>query len=291
MRILLLGKNGQVGWELQRTLAPLGEVIALGRSEADLCQPEHLRDVVRDVHPQVIVNAAAYTDVDGAESEPDLAMTVNGVAPGMLAEEARRLRAALIHYSTDYVFDGTKGSPYVESDVPNPINVYGKSKLAGEQAIQSAGGVYLILRTSWVYSLRRDNFVTKVLRWAREKETLRIVDDQRSSPTWARILAEATSLVIGKAPGEVSAWLTGAKGVYHLAGSGFTSRYVWAALILDLAPVGNDRVLRQLLPANTVDFPTPAARPPFTALDCSRFQDTFGLGLPAWDAALRWAMQ
>jgi len=198
MRILPLGENGQVGWELLRTLAPLGEVVAMGRAEADLSRPEQLRSVVRNVHPRVIVNAAAYTDVDRAESEPELAMAVNGNAPGILAEEAERNGAGLVHYSTDYVFDGEKREPYVETDLPNPINVYGRTKLAGEEAISRVGGAHLILRTSWVYSLCGGGFVTRVLRWAREKEVLRIVDDQVGSPAWARMLAEVTGLVLAR---------------------------------------------------------------------------------------------
>ena len=198
MKIALLGKNGQLGWELQRTLAPLGEVIALDCPEIDLVQTEQACQTIRGLQPEVIVNATAYTAVDRAESEANLAMTINGFAPGKLAQTAVELGAALIHFSTDYVFDGQKGSPYLESDPPNPLSVYGNSKLAGEQAVIDVDGVYLILRTSWVYSLRRDSFVTKVLGWARQNRTLRVVTDQVSNPTWARMLAETTALLLAR---------------------------------------------------------------------------------------------
>src|SRR5690554_3593738 len=180
MRILLLGKNGQLGWELVRTLAPLGEVITVDYPEIDLSRPETVLKPIRTIRPQLIVNATAYTAVDRAESEPEKAYAVNAESPGLMAEEARSLRAGLIHYSTDYVFDGTKGSPYNEKDTPNPLSVYGSSKLAGERAIEQTGGAYLIFRTSWVYSLRRDSFVTKVLQWARQNRSLKLVKDQIS---------------------------------------------------------------------------------------------------------------
>lgn len=291
MRILLFGKNGQVGWELHRAMLPLGEIVALDYPEVDFAQPESLRQVVRDCRPDLIVNAAAYTAVDKAEEEIELAMAVNAHAPGVLAEEAARLKAGLIHYSTDYVFDGTKGEPYTEEDQPNPINVYGCSKLEGERAIQAVGGNYLILRTSWVYSLRRECFVTKVLRWAREKETLRIVEDQVGSPTWCRMLAEATSLLIAKATGDVFEWLGNRQGVYHLAGAGAASRLAWAERIIEADPHAYKQVVKEILPSAADDFPTPAARPPFSALNCRRFRDIFGLSLPAWDVALRRAME
>ena len=193
MKILLLGNTGQVGWELNRTLLTLGELTALDYPQVNMADPDSIRSLVQEIKPKIIVNATAYTDVDKAESEPELAMAINGTGPGILAEEAKKIGAALIHYSTDYVFNGTKGSPYTEEDQPNPINVYGETKLAGEKTIQEVGGTYLIFRTSWVYSLRRPCFVTKVLEWAKTQEVLHIVDDQISSPTWARTLAEATA--------------------------------------------------------------------------------------------------
>lgn len=290
-RILLLGKYGQLGWELHRTLCPLGEVIAKDFPEIDLTKGSELRQLVREVQPQVIVNATAYTAVDRAESEPERAMAINGEAPGILAEEALHLGAALIHYSTDYVFDGHKGQPYREEDAPNPLNMYGKSKLAGERAIESAGGAYMIFRTSWVYSLRRESFVTKVLEWARKQPTLRIVTDQVSNPTWCRMLAEASAQLLAMGGKDLINWLRERRGIYHLAGSGYASRFEWAQAILENDPQRQEQVARELLPARTSEFPTPAQRPLFSALDCGRFERTFGFSLPHWKIALRLAME
>jgi len=250
-----------------------------------------IRKTVQEHRPEVIVNATAYTAVDKAESEPELAEAINGTGPGVLAEEARKLKAVLVHYSTDYVFDGTKGAPYVETDLPHPLNVYGESKLAGEQAIQSVDGAYLILRTAWVYSLRRDSFVSKVLGWARKNETLRVVDDQISNPTWARMLAEISALLIARAGVDFLPWLAERKGLYHLAGDGFASRFEWAKDILKLDPKTEEQVTKELVPAATVEFPTPAKRPLFSAVDCTKFKSTFGLQLPAWKQTLAIAMQ
>jgi len=286
MKVLLLGNTGQLGWELQRTLQPLGGVVALDYPELDMSEPASIRKAVREASPQVVVNATAYTAVDKAEAEPERAAAINATGAGLLAEEARRLNALLIHYSTDYVFDGTKGAPYVESDSPRPVNVYGQSKLAGEQAIQSAGGQALILRTAWVYSLRRDSFVTKVMGWAREKETLRVVDDQVSNPTWARMLAEITAQVLAQGEG----FLRERAGLYHLGGAGYASRLAWAREIIRLDPGRSAHKVRQLEPAASAEFPTPARRPLFSALDCRKFERTFGLSLPAWDAALALAL-
>lgn len=290
LRILLIGRSGQLGWELQRSLAPLGEVVTYDYPEIDLGKPASLPGLVREVNPQVIVNAAAYTNVDKAESEAELARQINAVAPGMLAEEAKRLNAAFIHYSTDYVFDGCKGAPYVESDAPHPLNVYGQTKLEGEQAVQAVGGAYLVLRTSWVYSMRQGGFVTKVLQWAREQETLRVVDDQISSPTWARMLAEATALVLAQGRSEPVDYLREKAGLYHLAGSGACSRYEWAQAILELDPKKNEHKVQQLLPAKSSQFPTPAERPLVSVLDCGRFKQTFGMRLPIWEVGLALTM-
>jgi dTDP-4-dehydrorhamnose reductase len=291
MKILLLGKNGQLGWELQRCLASLGEVHALDYPEIDLANRDGLRASICASQPEVIINATAYTAVDRAESESSLVYAINADGPAAIAEEASSLGAALIHFSTDYVFDGTKGKPYVETDTPNPLSVYGKSKLAGEQAVQSVGGAYLILRTAWVYSLRRDSFISKVLQWARQNEALRIVDDQVSNPTWARMLAQATALLLARAGNNFHPWLAERKGLYHLAGDGFASRLDWARKILALDPHREEQVCKEILPALTSDFPTPAQRPLFSALDCDHFTATFGLRLPAWESALRIAME
>jgi dTDP-4-dehydrorhamnose reductase len=290
MRILLLGKYGQLGWELHRCLGPLGEVIALDYPEIDLSLPDQALQAVRQAKPQVIVNASAYTAVDRAESEPHIAQAINARTPGALADEARRCGAALIHYSTDYVFDGSQRQPYVESDAPNPLGVYGQSKLDGERAVQGAAGAYLILRTSWVYSLRRDSFVTKVLQWSRQQTSLRIVSDQVGNPTWARMLAEATAQLLAKAGPDYYGWLEAHSGLYHLAGSGFTSRLEWCKAVLRLDPQRDQQTAHQVLPAYTRDFPTPAQRPLFSALDCDLFSRTFGLRLPDWEQALQLAM-
>ncbi len=291
LKILLLGNTGQLGWELERSLACLGQVTTADYPAINLAEPHSILPLLRQVSPQVIVNATAYTAVDRAETEPALAQAINAHTPGLLASEASRLGAAFIHYSTDYVFDGRKGSPYTEDDRPNPLGVYGQSKLEGEQAVLQQGGAALVLRTSWVYSLRRDSFVTKVLSWARQQRTLRLVSDQISGPTWARPLAEITALVLAKAGPDPAAWLAERAGLYHLAGSGYCSRLEWGKEILHLDAHPEKQITQEILPALTADFPTPAQRPLFSALDCSRFTKTFGLRLPDWQQALRLAME
>ena len=290
MKIVLFGKNGQLGHELQRTLAPFGELVAVGHQELDLCDSNELKAFIGSHEPQLIVNASAYTAVDRAEQEQELAFQVNSHAPGLMAELAHELHAAFIHFSTDYVFDGTLGRPYVETDTPNPLNVYGKSKLAGEQVIQKVGGAYLILRTSWVYSMDGDNFVTKVLRWVRQKEKLQIVDDQISNPTWARSLAEIIGNLLAQAGETPFAFFEKNAGLYHVAGTGFASRYVWAKEILKLDLKADEQVCKELLPASTAEFPLLAQRPLFSALDCSKFETTFKLCLPEWQKALKLAL-
>jgi dTDP-4-dehydrorhamnose reductase len=291
MKLLLLGNTGQLGWELQRTLQPLGKVAAFDYPEIDMADAGSIREIVRGQHPHVIINATAYTAVDKVESKPGLAQAINGSGPGVLAEEACKINAALVHYSTDYVFDGKKDSPYVETDLPQPLNVYGQSKLAGEHAIQAVDGTYLILRTAWVYSLRRDCFVNKVLGWARQEETLRIVDDQVSNPTWARMLAETTAQILARGGANLPTWMNDCKGLYHLAGNGFTSRYAWAKKILELDPNPESQVCKEILPVLSDEFPTPAKRPLHSALDCTKFMNRFGLQMPHWAQALDLAMQ
>lgn len=285
-KILLLGNTGQVGWELNRTLLTLGELVAMDYPQIDMSDPDSICAIMHEYEPNLIVNATAYTNVDKAESEPDLAMAINGAGPGILAEEAKHLGAALIHYSTDYVFDGTKGEPYIEADEPNPINVYGETKLAGERAIQEVGGAYLIFRTSWVYSLRRPCFVTKVLKWAREQEILRIVDDQISNPTWARILAEATSQIIAQGRDFLVEYINGKGGIYHLAGGRSCSRYEWAKTTLELDPHKEEQVVKQIIQEKSDAFPTPAARPRNTGLILGKFEDIFAINFPGWKEAL-----
>lgn len=276
-RILLTGTNGQVGYELARSLHGLGEVVALDRGALDLADLAQVRDVIRSVKPDLIVNPAAYTAVDKAESEPELAMRVNGEAPGVMAEEARALGAALIHYSTDYVFDGTKDGAYTEQDAPCPVSVYGRSKLAGEQAIQAAGIRHLILRTSWVYGMRGKNFLLTVLRLAQERDELRIVADQFGAPTWSRTIAEATARTV--AGGDLNA----ESGIYHLTAKGRTSWHGFTEAILANAQLAKKPVVT---PIATADYPLPARRPANSVLSQQRFIDAFG-ELPAWDAALK----
>lgn len=239
MKILLTGVTGQIGWELQRALMTLGEVIPVGRNitnaslRMDLVQPDTIRSIIREVKPDLIVNPAAYTAVDKAESEPELAMMVNGIAPGVMAEEAKRLGAAMVHYSTDYVFDGTSQVPYTESDIPNPQNVYGETKLAGEKAIQAVELPHLIFRTSWVYGMRGKNFLLTMLKLGKEREELRIVDDQIGAPTWSRAIAETTAQVLSGVSGNVSDFLVDKGGLYHLSASGKTSWYGFARAIFE----------------------------------------------------------
>ena len=290
MKIVLLGKNGQLGWEFQRTLPILGEVISLDRAELDLCDLGAVQNILNELRPDLIVNASAYTDVDLAEKENDRNMKINAVAPGLMAEMASKLRAVLIHYSTDYVFDGRKNALYTERDKTHPLNMYGKSKLAGEENIKQAGDAYLILRTSWVYSLRGNTFVNKVLRWSRQNKTLKIVSDQVSSPTWARSLAEITNVVLAQNKTDLYENIRERHGIYHVAGSGYTSRYEWAKQILANDPEPSEQTLQTIEPALSEDFPTPAVRPLFSALDCTRFEKTFGLQLPAWEQTLKLAM-
>jgi dTDP-4-dehydrorhamnose reductase len=289
--ILLLGKFGQLGWELHRCLAPFGDLTAVDYPEIDLTDIESVDKLVLDIRPDVIVNATAYTAVDRAENESELAMAINSQAPRRLAELAHDMGLALIHYSTDYVFDGTKGIPYVETELPNPLGMYGKSKHAGEMAIEEVGGAYLILRTSWVYSLRRDSFVTKVLGWAREHTSLRIVDDQISNPTWCRMLAEATAMLLTNAGSKPAGWIKERYGLYHLAGSGYASRMEWARKILEFDPQSDEQIVQEIHAAQTSEFPSPAERPMFSALNCDRFSNTFSFELPQWDDALKLAME
>ncbi len=291
MKILLFGKMGKLGWQLHRTLLALGNVAAVDYPEVDFNHLDGIRSLVRRINPDVIVNAAAYTAVDKAEEEKGLAYSINADAPGILAEEACRLKAVLIHYSTDYVFDGEKGSAYLETDSPHPINVYGQSKLAGEKRVQECDAVSLIFRTSWLYSLRRESFVTRVLKLAREQSVVRIVNDQISNPTWCRMLAEVTGQVLAAGRKSKKRWFGERRGIYHVASSDFTSRYEWARAILENDTRRAEQVVKEVRPALTVDFPTPAKRPLFSALTCDRFMNTFGFELPGWRDCLRLAMQ
>lgn len=290
MRILLLGKNGQLGRELTKTLSSWNDVVSLGHADLDLTKADELRGAARYAQPAVIINAAAYTNVDRAESETELAVAVNGIAPGLLAEEARSLGAILIHYSTDFVFDGATNAPYVESDSPNPINAYGKSKLVGENAIRNIGDAFFIFRTSWVYGLDGNNFVTKALKWSRSQREMRVVDDQVGSPSWTRMLAQGTSEILAKGAGDIYAFCKAHTGVYHLAGTGAVSRHAWAKEILALDPHPEEQFVEKILSARSDAYPTPAVRPSYSALDSTRIQQEFGIRLQTWREYLRQAM-
>lgn len=289
-QILLLGKTGQLGWELHRALAPLARLTALDFPEIDFRRPATLREIIDAVKPVVIVNAVAYTDVDGAETDPKTAEQINAEAPAVLAEAALAMGSLLVHYSTDYVFDGEKGSPYIEADSTNPLNQYGLSKLRGEQAVQAVDHPHLIFRTSWVYSFRRPSFAGKVLEWARTKETLRIATDQVGSPTWCRSLAEATALLLARLGENPLMGLSGRDGLYHLAGRGMASRYEFAKALLELDPQRDQQQMKALEPASASEFPSAATRPARTALDCTSFETAFDLQLPAWERALKLAL-
>lgn len=282
MRLLVTGANGQVGWELSRRLLPLGDVVALDRHRCDLSRPELLPGLIRNIKPDVIVNAAAYTAVDGAERDEQLATTVNGTAVGVLADESRKAGILLVHYSTDYVFDGAKQSPYTEDDVPHPINAYGRSKLAGETAMCQAGGAYVILRSSWIYAGRGDNFMRTILRLAGERDELRIVDDQIGAPTWARDTADATALIV-RAARQKQATGQFASGIFNLTASGATSWHGFAKAILDGAMRhGLLQRVPHLQPIASEEYPTPAARPKNSLLAGTHLRKRFGIELPDW---------
>ena len=284
MKILLLGKNGQVGWELRRTLAPLAEVVAVDYPEINFTDIPALRRLVAATDPSVVVNAAAYTAVDKAESEPELCREINAIAPGVLAEAAKKADALMVHYSTDYIFDGTKSLPYIETDAPNPLGVYGRTKLEGDQAVKASGADHLIFRLCWVYGARGQNFMLTMQRLARERETLRVVDDQFGCPTWSRMIAEATALALLQvmAGADRSAY----NGEYHLAASGQTSWHGFASRIIEWMPE-TERKGRTLVKITTPEYPLPAKRPAYSVLDCGKLQKTFGLRLPDWEASLR----
>ncbi|RCJ27976.1 dTDP-4-dehydrorhamnose reductase [Nostoc minutum NIES-26] len=286
MKILLTGVTGQVGWELQRTLMTVGEVIPVSRNQIDLTQPDSIRHIIQEIKPDLIVNPAAYTAVDKAESEPELAMAINGIAPGVIAEEAKRLGAAIIHYSTDYVFDGGNKSPYTESDKPNPQNIYGKTKLAGEEAIASVGVPHLILRTSWVYGLRGKNFLLTMQKLAQEREEIKVVNDQIGAPTWSRAIAEATAQILFQAQQDVSGFLASKGGLYHLTASGQTSWYGFAQAIFQYNPEHNQRKLQKLIAISSKGYPTAASRPAYSLLNNQKLSNTFDLLLPEWQKSL-----
>ncbi|MFA4970175.1 MAG: dTDP-4-dehydrorhamnose reductase [Sulfuritalea sp.] len=279
MKILLTGAAGQLGRELKRSLACLGELVACDRRQLDLAQPDALRAAVRAIAPAIIVNAAAYTAVDKAEAEPAAADAINAAAPGILAEEAKRLGSLLIHFSTDYVFDGTKPAPYTEDDKPAPLSAYGRSKHAGELAIAASGARHLIFRTSWVYGLHGANFMKTMLRLGRERDELRVIGDQFGAPTWTRHLADVTALILARK--EVP------DGLYHLAAAGETSWHNYAeAIFFEAQRAGLMDKVPVVRRITSADYPLPATRPANSRLDCSRFRRDFGLALPDWRTGL-----
>lgn len=289
-KILLTGTSGQVGEELSSLLKPFGELVLLDIEDLDLTQENRVREKLREIQPHVIVNAAAYTAVDKAEEEPDLVMAVNGTAPAILAEEAKKLGAALVHYSTDYVFDGTKQEPYTEEDTPNPQSVYGRTKLAGDEAIQSAGLPHLIFRTSWVYGLKGKNFLLTIQRLAKERDKLQIVDDQIGSPTWCRTIAQTTAnvltqILLQSSPGDLSRFEQ-VSGLYNLVCSGQTSWFGFAQEILKASSSSTT----ELVPIPSSEYPTPAKRPPYSVLSTEKLRSSFGIAPPSWDVTLRYCL-
>lgn len=290
-KILLIGKEGQVGGQLSSLLQPLGTLVVFGEDDLDLTREDRIREKIREVRPHVIVNAAAYTAVDQAEEESELALAVNATAPAILAEEAKQLGAALVHYSTDYVFDGTKTGPYTEEDAPNPLGVYGRTKLAGDEAIQSAGLPHLIFRTAWVYGLKGKNFLLTMQRLAKERDELKIVDDQIGSPTWCRTIAQTTANILTQilpenSPGDLSR-LDDASGLYNLVCTGHTSWFGFAEAILKASP---DSKNTKLIPIPTSEYPTPAARPKNSVLATEKLKSAFGIIPPAWDTTLNYCL-
>lgn len=306
LKILLIGKTGQVGADLAALLPSLGEVVGLDRNELDLRKLDEIRGRILEARPNVIVNAAGYTAVDQAETDEDLAIAINAKAPAVMAEAAKQIGAALVHYSTDYVFDGLKGAPYTEEDAANPINAYGRTKLEGERAIQAAGVPHLIFRCSWVYATRGKNFLLSILRLATEREELRIVRDQKGAPTWSREIAAATARVLRQLFNATDAArsIERATGIYHMTAAGETTWYDFARAILEEAAFiptttpwfasatqGRPLIAKRVVPIATSEYPTPARRPPYSVLSNARLSNAFGLQLPEWRAQLREAFR
>jgi dTDP-4-dehydrorhamnose reductase len=285
-KILVFGRTGQLGWELRHKLACLGQLTQVEYPEVDFSNPGSIRDAVRAVEPAVIVNAAAYTAVDKAESDSERALAINGTAPGVLAEEAKRLGGILVHYSTDYVFDGFRQGSYVETDAPNPLSVYGSTKLAGDRAIQAVGGDYLILRTSWVYGARGSNFLLTMLRLARERAELRIVDDQIGAPTTSECIAQSTTNILAQLLAPAGGGMRGRSGIYNLTSAGETSWFGFAKALLTKSSGTYGFTVPNLIPIGTADYPTAARRPANSRLSCWLVEQAFGVTMPHWEEAL-----
>jgi dTDP-4-dehydrorhamnose reductase len=303
--ILLTGKNGQIGFELDKLLPHLGKLIAVDREDMDLTNPSEIRRTIQELRPRLIVNAAAYTAVDKAETDQEAARALNSDAPAILAEEAKKLGAALVHFSTDYIFDGLKGSPYLEDDLANPMSVYGQTKLAGEEAVRQIGVPHLIFRTQWVYGTRGQNFLLTILRLATQREELRIVSDQIGAPTWCREIARATASILQELSlgSNLAISLSGVSGTYHVTAAGTTTWYDFARGILDevtrtpadvpwFATATSDRPLitQRIVPIATAQYPTPARRPAYSVLSNERLSLTFRLRLPDWQTQLHSAV-
>lgn len=292
LNILLLGKNGQVGWELQRSLAPLGRIMALDRNgQGDLCgdisNMDALRHTIESVKPDILVNAAAFTGVDNAQSEPEMAARLNHEAPALMAELIKELGGCLVHYSTDYVFDGSGDQPWTETDPTGPLNVYGATKLGGEQAIQASGCQHLILRTSWVYASRGNNFAKTMLRLAKERDNLNVINDQIGAPTGADLIADVTAQAIRQWQQEPAV-----SGLYHLAASGETSWHQYASVVIQWAQkAGIPLAVQSVNPIPSEDYPVPAERPKNSRLDCRALESTFGLKLPQWQQGVERMLQ
>jgi dTDP-4-dehydrorhamnose reductase len=286
MKFLLIGKNGQVGWELNRSLSKLGNVFAVGRNELDLSMPETLGTIIQDIRPDIIINAAAYTDVDKAESEPELAMTVNGISPGVIAREAKKIGAGMIHYSTDYVFDGKATSPYKEENPIYPLNIYGQSKLAGEKAVTQSGIPHIIIRTSWVYSLRGSNFLLTIQKLAQTRKQIKVVDDQTGSPTWSRSIAESTTRILEQSltRSATTQKLFIGSGIFHMSCSGRTNWFGFANKILQFSGLSNNT---ELIPVSTTEYTTPAVRPKYSLLSNKKLKQVFNQEMPQWQDALK----
>lgn len=292
VRILVIGASGQIGSELVVALRRSGLVVAAARKPGesnsltvDLASPGSVRRLVRDVRPDLIVNAAAYTSVDKAEEQEQVATAINGVAPGILAEEAKAAKAALIHYSTDYVFDGSKAQPYKEDDVTNPLCAYGRSKLAGEQAVTASGAAYLIFRTSWIYGARGNNFFLTIRSLARERSELHVVDDQIGAPTWSRLVAHTTARIVEQGSINVAEYIRERSGVYHMSCAGQTSWFGFAREIISSMVVADVHPLAKVIPISTNEYKRPAKRPAWSVLDNSRLAEMFMVRLPDWREA------
>ncbi|OJX46241.1 MAG: dTDP-4-dehydrorhamnose reductase [Chloroflexi bacterium 44-23] len=289
-KILLFGKNGQLGWEAERQLFCMGDLFAYDYPQIDFTDPKKVVALLDDIQPDFIYNAVAFTAVDQAESEISKATLINSTTPGEIAAWCKRNQRSLMHFSTDYVFDGYLGRDYREDDLPHPLNVYGQSKLAGEQAILQSECTALIFRTSWVYSMRGESFVIKFLSWARDKDELRVVDDQIGNPTWARMLAQLSSCILPINKEDFSAFFDQNGGLYHLAGGGAASRLQWSQEILDNLTHEANIKTKNLAGAKTYEFPAPACRPLHSALNCEKYESTFGRKIPHWKLGLRLAL-